>query len=158
MIQIKNVLVPTDCSELSKEALLYAVDFVKKFSASLILLRVMPIQPMSVIGDYGHLTPQLIQAMIEETEARAKEELEKFWDSIVELDIEAELVHLCGDPFAEIVRYAKNNSVDLIIMGTHGHTGIKHVLMGSVAEKVVRYSPLPVLTIKRSGYGFDINN
>ena len=59
-----------------------------------------------------------------------------------------------GEPFTHILKYAKETDMDLIIMGTHGRTGIQHVLLGSVAEKVVRYSPIPVITVKHSKYSY----
>jgi nucleotide-binding universal stress UspA family protein len=59
-----------------------------------------------------------------------------------------------GPPFVEIVRYAKEHDVDLIVMGTHGRTGIAHALIGSVAEKVVRKAPCPVLTVRPEGHQF----
>ena len=59
-----------------------------------------------------------------------------------------------GAPFAEIVRYAREKDVDLIVMGTHGHTGLAHVLVGSVTEKVVRKAPCPVLTVRHPEHEF----
>jgi universal stress protein A len=82
-----------------------------------------------------------------------------------EYEIEADLTVEYGDPFDEIMRYAKSNKNDIIVMGTHGRTGLMHVLMGSVAEKAVRYSPIPVVTVKhesyesfpKPGYEYDLN-
>lgn len=157
MIQIKNILIPTDCSELSKDALLYAVDFAKKFEAKLLLLMVTSSEPLTILNDYGYFSPELHQKIVTESEKRAVKDLEAFWESVPEPKVEAELVNIKGDPFTEIVRYAKEKSVDMIIMGTHGRTGIKHIFMGSVAAKVVRYSPQPVLTIKHKDYAFDMD-
>jgi len=61
---------------------------------------------------------------------------------------------LIGDPFDEIIRYSKEHSIDMIVMGTHGYTGFKHIFMGSVAEKVVRYSLVPVLTVKQKSFEY----
>ena len=57
-------------------------------------------------------------------------------------------------PFTEIIRFAKDKDIDLIVMGTHGHTGLAHVLLGSVAEKVVRKAPCPVLTVRHPEHEF----
>jgi nucleotide-binding universal stress UspA family protein len=61
-------------------------------------------------------------------------------------------VLLSGNPYAEIIKLAKKEEVDLIVMATHGRTAIEHLLMGSVAEKVLRKSPCPVLTVKKTGH------
>ena len=61
-----------------------------------------------------------------------------------------------GEPFVEIIRRARKDSVDLIVMGTHGRTGLDHVLFGSTAEKVVRKSPCPVLTVRLPGRRFSM--
>ena len=67
-----------------------------------------------------------------------------------------QVVHATGDgpPFLEIIRYAKSNDIDLIIMATHGRTGLAHIMIGSVVEKVVRKAPCPVLTVRPSGHQF----
>ncbi len=154
MINIKNILVPTDCSEISKYALKYAIKFAKEFEAKLTLLLVTVSEPITILNDYGYFSPELHQKLITESDKRAKSELENFWKSAKDDGVEVTLVNSKGDPFTEIVRYAEEAEVDIIIMGTHGRTGLKHVFMGSVAEKVVRYSPQPVLTIKNKDYEF----
>ena len=154
MIKINNILVPTDCSELSKDAVNYAVSFAKQFEANLKLLMVTVSEPLTILNDYGYFSPELHQKIIQESDRRATQELKQFWKEFEDYGVAAELINMKGDPFTEIIRYSNDNPVDIIIMGTHGRTGIKHVLMGSVTEKVVRYSPYPVLTIKHKGYGF----
>ena len=59
-----------------------------------------------------------------------------------------------GTPFLEVIRYAKDHDIDLVIVGTHGRTGLVHVLMGSVAEKIVRKAPCPVLAVRPEGHQF----
>ena len=61
-----------------------------------------------------------------------------------------------GRPFVEIIRYAREKKIDIIVVGTHGHSGLTHILMGSVAEKVVRKSPCPVLTIRHPDHEFEM--
>jgi nucleotide-binding universal stress UspA family protein len=79
-------------------------------------------------------------------------EVEKSLDKVVRaLDLPRVSIHpevALGSPFDEIVRFARGQEVDLIVMGTHGHTGLMHVLLGSVTEKVVRRAPCPVLTVR----------
>lgn len=154
-MNIKNILVPTDCSELSKEALYYAIKFANAFKASLTLLMVTPSEPLTIFNTYGYFSPELHQQLQGESKRRAVTDLKMFWNSIPDPGIEAKLVNVTGDPFIEILHFAAENDTNMIIMGTHGHTGLTHILMGSVAEKVVRYSPYPVLTIKREGYTFE---
>jgi nucleotide-binding universal stress UspA family protein len=156
MIAIKNILVPTDCSELSVKATKYAIKFAKQFNAQMTLLLVTATEPLAVLNDYGYFSPELHQKLVVESSRRAETELKEFWDSIGDVDVPAQLINVKGDPFAEIVRYAKEKEIDIIIMGTRGHTGFKHVLMGSVAEKVVRYAPQPVLTVKHKDYAPDV--
>jgi len=158
MINMNNILVPTDCSELSKDAVEYAIRFAKQFKARLILLMVTVSEPLTVLNDYGYFSPELHQKIILEAERRAEAELKQFWKENGDPEVNVELINLKGDPFTEIIRYATENEVDLVVMGTHGRTGLKHVIMGSVAEKVVRYSPHPVLTIKNKGYLFNMEH
>ena len=156
MININNILVPTDCSEVSDDALKYAVKFAKQFDAHLTLLMVTVSEPITILNDYGYFSPELHQKLITESDKRAKSDLENFWKRSADDTLKVNLLNVKGDPFTEIVRYTEENDVDVIIMGTHGRTGLKHVFMGSVAEKVVRYSPQPVLTIKHKDYQFNM--
>ncbi len=158
MVNIKNILVPTDCSEVSQCALKYAIKFAKQFDAKMTLLMVTVSEPLTILNDYGYFSPELHQKLITESDRRATSDLEEFWKNIAPNGMEVELINLKGDPFTEIVRYAGENEIDIIIMGTHGRTGLKHVFMGSVAEKVVRYSPHPVLTIKDKDYIFGMED
>jgi nucleotide-binding universal stress UspA family protein len=156
MITMNTILVPTDCSELSKDAIEYAIRFAKQFKARLKLLMVTVSEPLTVLNDYGYFSPELHQKIVLEADRRAEAELKQFWAENADPEVDAELINLKGDPFTEIIRYARENEIDLIVMATHGRTGLKHVIMGSVAEKVVRYSPHPVLTIKNKDYEFSM--
>lgn len=156
MLTINSILVPTDCSELSKDAARYAIRFAKKFNSEMTLLLVTATEPLAVLNDYGYFSPELHQKLVIESTKRSETELKTFWEAIADPEVNVKLVNIKGDPFSEIVRYAKESDVDIIIMGTHGHTGLKHIVMGSVTEKVVRYAPQPVLTIKNRDYAFDV--
>ncbi len=145
MNRIRNILAPTDCSYVSKDAVLYAMELATAFKANLTLLNVTTppnLKYANYIPDMGY------RQIVEDVMSQSKKRLVDFWDSIKKPEVEADLVQKRGDPFTEIIRYADENNVDLIIMGTHGRTGLMHVMMGSVAEKVVRYSPVPVLIVK----------
>lgn len=149
MIQIKNILAPTDCSEISKDAMFYAMEMAKMFNAQLTVFNV--IAPAGEIDELSDPS-NVYQEMLNELREQKKKEFENFWDSIALVGIKATLVQEEGEPFTEIIQYAQKTSQDLIVMGTHGRTGLLHIMMGSVAEKVVRYSAIPVLTVKHKDF------
>ena len=149
MVTINKILAPTDCSEPSSDALSYATEISKSFKANLIVLKVF-LSPVEAIKmrDYNLLKNRQVQIR----------EVEKFWNQFSESALKPEFVSLIGDPFNEIIRYSNEHSIDMIIMGTHGYTGFKHIFMGSVAEKVVRYSLIPVLTVKQKSFEYSQAN
>ena len=135
---VKSILVPTDFSELSDAAVLYATDMARTFGARLYLLHVPEKTGENVEANFpvGQF----------ETAARAR-----LGALLRPKDIERlrpEYVVRIGTPAHEIVRYADARDVDLIVMGTHGRSGVAHLLMGSVAEQVVRTAPCPVLLVR----------
>src|SRR5437899_1098204 len=143
MIDLHRILVPTDFSKHSQVALNYATAFAEKFGAELYLLHV--VQDLALfIPDMVTVTPPLGPTVEQLTAA-----VRAAFDRLVEenkLDrfpLHREVRE--GTPFYEIIRYGKENDIDLIVMGTHGHSGLAHMLLGSVAEKVVRKAPCPVL-------------
>lgn len=149
MIAIKRILALTDCSEPSSDALLYAMEIAKNFKADLIVLKVFStpvetIQDGMVIRDYN----------VDKKRPEQVREIEDFWNRFAENGIKPEFVNLLGDPFDKIIEYSQKHSIDMIVMGTHGRTGFKHIFMGSVAEKVVRYSSIPVLTVKQKDFEY----
>lgn len=144
MIQFKKILVPTDFSKGSLHALGYACELAKKFGAELHLLHVMQ---DTIIADFEG--PYMVAAnIIEEMQEEARKQIEALPDPGLCAGTGVTRVVIVGAPFLEILRYAKDNSIDLIVMGTHGRGAVAHVLMGSVAEKVVRKSSCPVLTVR----------
>ena len=146
MINLHRILVPTDFSKHSEVALTYAVALAEKFGAELILVHV--VQDLALfIPDAVAVAPP-IAASVEQFTAVAREALERVAqaDNLQRLRVRREVRE--GTPFYEIIRFAKEAEVDLIVMGTHGHTGLTHVLLGSVTEKVVRKAPCPVLTVR----------
>jgi len=150
MVNINKILAPTDCSEPSSDALSYATQIATTFKADLILLKVF-LPP--VAHKYTEASYSLREIPVEKTREHL-DEIKNFWQHCIKDGSTPEFVSLVGDPFDEIIRYAGEKEVDMIVMGTHGYTGFKHIFMGSVAEKVVRYSQVPVLTVKQKSFEY----
>jgi nucleotide-binding universal stress UspA family protein len=152
MIDLHRILVPTDFSKHSDNALTYAAAFAEKFGAELTLLHV--VQDLSLFVPEAVTISPPVAPPVEQLTAAVREALERVIDSrqLRRFTVHAEVRE--GSPFYEIVRFAKELDVDLIILGTHGHTGLAHVLLGSVAEKVVRKAPCPVLTVRHPEHEF----
>lgn len=141
-----RILVPIDFSEHSTRALGYARTLAEKFGASLHLLTVVP-DPF-VLPDPTQWYVPLPEGYAEGLRKDADSHLRGLLTQAEQKPLRAESVVAFGDPYREILAYAKRASVDLIVMGTHGRSGVAHALMGSVAEKVVRTAPCPVLTVR----------
>ena len=139
-MDIKKVLVPVDFSENSKKILEAAGYFSGKCQAKLHVVFV-----VQSFDDYsGFFVPHMPVAKFEEEMVQAAEEkMEIFLTG--QKSVEAKV--LVGDVAEEIIRHAEETGMDLVVMGTHGYKGLEKVMFGSVAEKVVRSSPCPVLTI-----------
>jgi nucleotide-binding universal stress UspA family protein len=152
MIALKTILVPTDFSISSEVALKYARAFAEQFDASLHVLHVLedPLIYPATMEWYPPPTMNYRQDM----EKSAHERLESWLPSVEREELRAKLVVLWGSPFVEIIRYAKAERIDLIVMGSLGLGPVGHMLMGSVAEKVVRKAPCPVLTVRHPEHEF----
>jgi nucleotide-binding universal stress UspA family protein len=139
-MEIKKVLVPVDFSENSKKILEAAGYFSSMCQAQLYAVFV-----VQSFDDYsGFFVPHMPVAKFEEEMVQAAEEkMDKFLEG--SKNIEAKV--FVGDVAEEIIRHAEESGMDLIVMGTHGYKGLEKVMFGSVAEKVVRSSPCPVMTI-----------
>ena len=151
MISIQQILVPTDFSEPSEVALKYGKAFAETFRARLHLLHVVddcltawPSEGASVV----------IPVAIEELEEQARSQLRAALPDAERERLRACVVALRGSPSMEIAAYAQSEKIDLIIMGTHGRSPMAHLLMGSVAEKVVRKAPCPVLIVRHPEHEF----
>ena len=147
---IKKVLVPIDFSDYSKSALKYAVNFSKLFNAEIILIYV--VEPVIYPPDFS-MGQIAMPSLNTEWDERAKDELDKLANS--EISTSVKTILKTGKPFVEIIETAKEENIDLIIIATHGHTGVEHILFGSTAEKVVRKAPCPVLTLREPIKGYD---
>ncbi len=154
-LTIKKILVPIDFSDYSKSALKYSQEFSKYFDAEIILIYV--IEPMIYPPDFS-MGQIAIPSIDIELDKRAKEELEKLKHNEISPDVKSQIVIKTGKPFVEIIQTASELDVDLIIIATHGHTGVEHILFGSTTEKVVRKAPCPVLTLREPFKGFNYKN
>jgi len=154
MIKMKTILHPTDFSEPSKYALEYAVACARQFGAKLYLLHVLPDTP--VAGYWGTLAvPTTIPIMADLAE-ESRKALKEILAPEVRGATSVEYLVRQGVPFLEIIRCAVEIQADLIVCGTHGRTGLKHAIIGSVAENVVRKSPCPVLTVRHPEHKFEM--
>lgn len=148
-IQIRKILCPLDFSENSEHALLYAKAFARAHDADLLLLHVVEL-PVSYLAAEIAIPVDALQ--------RQKDACVKNLNAITEM-VRQELPRAAclveeGNPYPCIIQVAKKQGVDLIVMGTHGRTGLAHALLGSVSEKVVRVAPCPVLTVKHPEHEF----
>lgn len=150
-MQIKTILFPTDFSQGARAAMDYALAMAQDYKAKLILLYV--IQDISIAEWY---IPSSISAadLVEDMQKSADREMEKWGNEVAAKVPSVERMVVRGVPFVEIIRTAKDRHADLIVIGTHGRTGIDHMLFGSTAEKVVRKSTCPVLTVRMAGKEF----
>lgn len=152
-INIKNIMCPTDFSECAEHALAYAQLLSEICDARLQLLAVFEPFTYSQGSELFESQYDMANAAME-IEAAFKKQLN---DRVTSLKSKVDKVSgnfAVGRPFMEIIKVAREEKADLIIMGTHGRTGLEHVLMGSVAEKVVRRAPCPVLTVKHPDQEF----
>lgn len=141
----RRILWPTDFSTGAKAALPHAMHLGTKPGSELVVLHVLPLAPVYPVPE---LSLGLWEQWDKQTRADAVKELEKLADYLKKAKIRAKTVLVKGVPVNQIVRAAKRLKCDLIVLATHGRTGLRHVLMGSVAENVVRRAPCPVLTVR----------
>ena len=144
MIAVKRILVPTDFSETSDVALKYGIGLAQTFGARLYLLHVpgetgVNFEANFPMVQFENATRERLETLVTEEEAKK---------------LRTEYALRLGAPADQIVRYAAGRDIDLIVMGTHGRGGVSHMLMGSVAEKVVRAAPCPVLTVRHPERAF----
>jgi universal stress protein A len=150
-IRLQKILLPTDFSKYSAAAVQYACEMATKFDAELHLLHTLETH-LSATPEFGMglALPQYIsESRAAATKALANV-LEPKWAAgrtVIQTVLE-------GSPKVEIVRYARKQNIDLIVLATHGRTGLPHVILGSVAESLVRSAPCPVLTVRPEGHQF----
>ena len=140
-IEIKRILCPTDFSASAEHAFHYALAIAARHEATIELLHV------SESSTYANDPPLEGDASSGTFEDRLRKRLDDI-AATAGVDVPVETALLTGVPYVEIVNHAKASSADLIVLGTHGRTGMKHLLIGSVAERVVRTASCPVCTVR----------
>ena len=155
-VSIRRILFPTDFSEQAKEAQKYAMALADRFGAELHLLHVVPevAMPLPDSTTSWTLPAADLKLQVEAAERQLLHDLGPDWAE------ERRTVHtaVVGNAVEEIVKYAKEHEIGLIVIGTHGRTGLSHLLLGSVAEKLVRLATCPVLTVHPQGHQFLIDD
>jgi universal stress protein A len=141
--RLKQILVPIDFSDCAKKALRYAIPLAKEHEAEITLLYVMPTD--YAVGEYGGIDYAALEA---ETRATEERELAILAVDEVRGEVPADTLVRSGSPAFEIIEAAKALPADVIVISTHGRTGLKHMLLGSVTEHVVCRAPCPVLVVR----------
>jgi nucleotide-binding universal stress UspA family protein len=141
----QRILVPIDFSQYSDEILAYALEMARKFDASIDLIHIIP--NMDYFTPYeSFMAAENIVAVQKGVEGEVEKDLDEVAQKLPGITVKK--VIRTGVAFVEILDYVKSEGIDLIIMGTRGRGGLEHIIIGSVAEKVLRKSPCPVLTIR----------
>jgi nucleotide-binding universal stress UspA family protein len=153
MTELKRILVPTDFSEHSERAAAYAVELARRYQAEEVHCIHVSDIPADLLATSAYYMTGPSEQFIEQVRREGRKSLDAFARKHLE-GAPVRTAFLEGRPFVEIIRYARENQIDLIVISTHGRTGLKHALFGSVAEKVVRKAPCPVLVVKRDERDF----
>lgn len=149
----KKILFCTDFSENSHYAFTYALNLAKTYKTKLMILHVTP-EPVHPEQLSIYLPPERLEELKLSQKKELNEQLQKNYLDKMERFKDYQVMIKTGEPFMEIIRTSKKEKADLIVMGTHGRTGLDHILFGSTAEKVVRKSTCPVLTVRLPGKKF----
>jgi nucleotide-binding universal stress UspA family protein len=144
-MDICQILAPSDFSEPSKQAVTCAYEWARTFGAKLLLLHVVQpvVYPVEIFQVSGAGT-----TLLDDLEHQARLDLAQLLPKSEDGTVEVRCQAVVGTPYLRIIELAAADHVDLIVMSTHGRTGLSHLVMGSVAERVVRTAPCPVLTIR----------
>jgi nucleotide-binding universal stress UspA family protein len=152
VIALENILLATDFSEPSAAALDYAKALATAFGARIHVLHVL--EDLAAHAWTTEVYVAALPGVHEEMEKQGRERLDALFSAEDRTTYQARTELRTGSPFVEIIRYAREENIDLIVMGTHGRGPIAHMLLGSVAERVVRKAPCPVLTVRQGGHEF----
>ncbi len=152
MIKIEKILVPTDFSECSMQALHYALELAKTYKAELVIANIvqMPIYPAGGFGEDIIID----QGLTHEFREASQKSLAALKEKEVGDAVTCSTIMREGTPFQQIIEIARSEDIDMIVIATHGHSGLKHILIGSTAERVVRKAPCPVLTVRKGDRDF----
>lgn len=145
MFKLKNIIVPTDFSKVSYSAFGYARDLAEMMDATIHLIYVLEKKPPFIAKPDNEITNEELMKSIEE---KKLSQLQEIVDEIKE-DSSIKIIEILrkGIDYEEIINYSNEVNGDMIVIATHGRTGVFHKILGSVAEKVIRYSKCPVLVI-----------
>ncbi len=149
LARIDRILVPVDFSENSRKAVAYALAFARQSNAQITFLHV--IQVNYAYGEFGAID---FTALEREMRGGAEKELAALLERVKAQGVTAQSLVREGSPAKVIADVARELNIDLLVVTTHGYTGLKHVLMGSIAEAVVRYAPCPVLVVRQQEHDF----
>ncbi len=159
-MKLTRILAPTDFSNFSGFALEWAAYIAQCMKADLVLLHVIPEEEGKIIeeiigeGAVVRIPKGIREDVVKDRQKKLKDQYNMVVSHEIKSILRVEETTRIGVPFLEIIKVAKEKEVDLIVMGTHGRTGLAHVLIGSVAEKVVHHAHCPVLTVKHPQYKF----
>ena len=140
----QHILVPTDFSNTANDALDYAIQLAKILQARLTVLYGLHLSSLAL----GEASPVVLDSTYKAMETNAQSQMQLALERVHQAGVEGDSAIIEGIPFQVIMDAANSRGVDLIVMGTHGRTGFAHALLGSVAEKVVRLAPCPVLVTR----------
>ncbi|MCI0748019.1 MAG: universal stress protein [Verrucomicrobia subdivision 3 bacterium] len=142
-LKVRTIVVPVDFSPESKKALQYASKLAAKLGSGLQLVHV--VEPASFVDDLPNIA---LLRPDQEVAKEARVRLQSLMTDEVDRSIPVQAAVRIGKPYHEIVSFAKTGDADLIVISTHGYTGLKHALLGSTAERVVRHATCPVLVVR----------
>jgi nucleotide-binding universal stress UspA family protein len=144
-MQFRHILAPTDFSEYSKQAVVSALELARKFGAKLTILHVVELPPYPV---EGYVPPAVNATFLDDLERQATQDLAQLVPEAESSNVEVVRLVAVGSPYRTIIDTAEAAQVDLIVMATAGRSGFSRLIMGSIAERVVRTATCPVLTIR----------
>lgn len=143
----KHILAPSDFSQHAETAVKSAFELAQQFGATIHLVHVLA-EPVSAIAPEPMIVSSPPPEFYQESEKSCLEALQNVAADQNQPDVKVQTAALWGSPVESVLEYASRNPIDLIVISTHGRTGLSHVLLGSVAESIVRNAPCPVLTIR----------
>lgn len=143
-MQINHILVPIDFSSDADDAVDMAISLAKELESRITLLHVIH----DVYVGVGEMAAALPPSYYEEIEDDINREMQTYLNKVVEAGLQGDSIVVHGVPFQSILDTVADQNIDLVVMGTHGRTGLKHVLLGSVAEKVIRLATCPVMVTR----------
>lgn len=147
MLSYKKILLTTDFSDYSKVAIPHAVAIARQYDAELIVLHVL--EPLLTPVDFAWGPMALSEDWEEQRTEHSQQYLDKWISEQLPSELKTTAILAHGTPIREILHTVTGHNIDMIIMATHGQSGLTHALFGSTTEKVIRRSPVPVLSVKR---------